>query len=227
MQESSLHASLKDWYSKPGDLVEEAIDGFLIDIVHGHQMIEIQTRNFSALKHKLSILLDRHPVRLVHPIAREKWIIRISANDEELLSRRKSPRHGRLEHLFQELVRIPHLAKHPNFSLEVLIIREEEVRRDDGKGSWRRNGQSIADRRLLSILDRHIFISNKDYLDLLPEDLSHPFTNIELARALSISSNLAAKMTYCLRMMDALNFVGKRGNAHLYEAANSEWHTSK
>jgi hypothetical protein len=114
--------------------------------------------------------LDRHPVRLVHPIAREKWIIRISANDEELLSRRKSPRHGRLEHLFRELVRIPRLAKHPNFSLEVLIIREEEVRRDDGKGSWRRNGQSIADRRLLSILDRHIFISNKDYLDLLPEE---------------------------------------------------------
>jgi hypothetical protein len=219
MQESSLHASLKDWYSKPGDLVEASVDGFLVDIVRGRQMIEIQTRNFSALKDKLSILLDLYPVRLVHPIAREKWIIRTSANDEEIISRRKSPRRGRLEHLFKELVRIPHVVKNPNFSLEVLFIREEEIRRDDGKGSWRRKGQSIADHRLLSILDRHIFLSKKDYLDLLPEDLIFPFTNTELAQTLSISSNLAGKMTYCLRKMDALKLIGKRGNAHLYEVA--------
>jgi hypothetical protein len=217
MQESSLHASLKNWYSQPGDQVEEAIEGFLVDIVHGQQMIEIQTRNFGALKHKLSALLDRYPVRLVHPIAQEKWIVHISSENEKVTSRRKSPRHGRLEYLFQELVRIPYLVKHPNFSLEVLFIWEEEIRRHDGKGSWRRKGQSIADRRLLSVLDRHIFLSKNDYLDLLPKDLQNPFTNSELARCLSVSSSLAGKMTYCMRLMDALEIVGKRGNAYLYD----------
>jgi hypothetical protein len=221
MQESSLHATLKDWYSEPGDLVEEAIDGFVVDIFHDHQIIEIQTRNFSALKNKLSMLLPKYPVRLVHPIAREKWIVHLSDQNEEFISRRKSPRRGRLEHLFQELVRIPRLAAHPNFSLEVLFTHEEEIRRHDGKGSWRRKGQSIADRRLLSVLDRRIFTSRRDYFDLIPRELAKPFTNRELAGALTISPNLAGKMTYCLRAMDVLEIIGKSGNAFIYQCTTA------
>jgi hypothetical protein len=54
--------------------------------------------------------------------------------------RRKSPKRGRLEDLFWELVSIPQLLSNPNFSLEVLMIRGEEVRRYEGKRAWRRRG---------------------------------------------------------------------------------------
>ena len=67
-QEKSLHAALKDWYASPGDLTEHPVDGYVVDLVRGNELIEIQTRNFAAIKRKLSQLLEEHPVRLVHPI---------------------------------------------------------------------------------------------------------------------------------------------------------------
>ena len=30
--EKSLHAALKQWYKQPGDILEEMVDGFFIDI---------------------------------------------------------------------------------------------------------------------------------------------------------------------------------------------------
>jgi hypothetical protein len=135
---------------------------------------------------------------------------------ETQLSRRKSPRRGRLEHIFVELVRIPDLLKHPNFSLEVLLIREEEIRRVDGKGSWRRNGVSIANRRLLEVVGRQLFTSPSDLRILLPPDLELPFTNHHLAGKLAIPRNLATRMTYCLRAMGILKIAGKHNHSYLY-----------
>ena len=40
----------------------------------------------------------------------------------------------------------------PHFSIEVLLIREEEVWCDDGQGSWRRKHWSIQDRHLLEVM---------------------------------------------------------------------------
>jgi hypothetical protein len=50
LQETSLHSALKAWYARPGDRFEVFIDGFYIDIVRSELLIEIQTRNFSAIK---------------------------------------------------------------------------------------------------------------------------------------------------------------------------------
>ena len=82
--------------------MEEWVDGYLIDIVRGDQLIEIQTGNFSAIKAKLEDLVRNHPVRLVHPIAQTKWIVRLDARGERI-SKRRSPRKGRLEDVFLEL----------------------------------------------------------------------------------------------------------------------------
>jgi hypothetical protein len=216
MQESSLHAALKNFYAIPGASQEVMVDGYWIDIVHDNVLIEIQTRNFAAIRDKLHKLIERHPVRLVHPIALEKWIIRLPAEGTIPLFRRKSPRKGRLEHIFTELVSIPELLKHPNFSLDVLMIQEEEIRRADGKGSWHRNGVSIADRRLLQIVDRHSFVLPTDLYALLPEDLMAPFTNRQLAEKLAISPRLASRMSYCLRELDLLKVIGKHNRSYLY-----------
>ena len=217
LQENSLHAALKDWYSLPGDQIEQRVDGYWIDIVRGDLLIEIQTRNFSAIKPKLHRLVENHPVRLVYPIAQEKWIVRLSTEGDQPISRRKSSRRGRLEHVFSELVRIPHLVAHPNFSLEVLITREEEIRRNDGLGSWRRQGWSIVDRRLLEVVDRVRLETPSDFSAFLPASLPGPFTNSELSVALGIPNYLASKAAYSLRSMGLIEVIGKRGRAYLYE----------
>jgi hypothetical protein len=217
LQENSLHAALKEWYSLPGDQIEQNVDGYWIDIVRDNLLIEIQTRNFSAIKNKLHYLLEKHPLRLVYPIPLEKWIVRLPVESDQLPARRKSPRRGRLVDVFRELVRIPHLVAQPNFSLEVLMTREEEIRRNDGLGSWRRQGWSIVDRRLLEVVSRVVLETPSDFVAFLPASLPEQFTNRELAGELGITRSLASKTAYSLRSMGLVDVTGKRGKAYLYE----------
>jgi hypothetical protein len=215
LAERSLHAGLKEWYAQPGDRREVDVDGYVVDLVRDELLIEIQTRHCGKLKRKLERLLEGHPVRLVHPIARERWLVKIN-QDGVVKERRKSPRRGCIEHVFGELVSIPHLIAHPDFEIEVLITQEEEIRRDDGQGSWRRKGWSIVDRRLMEVRDRRLFQRPTDFLPLLPADLPQPFTNRSLASALHQRLPVAQKMTYCLTRVGVLSMVGKQGNAHLF-----------
>jgi hypothetical protein len=216
LQEKSLHAALKAMYARPGDGLETSVKGYIIDVVREDTLIEIQTRQFSALKTKLVDLLDTHRVRLVHPIARTRWVVRVN-EDGEVVGRRKSPRRGTVDLLFRELIRFPELILHPNFSIEIVFTQEEEVWHNDGRGSWRRKRWSIADRRLLSVVEQIAFETPDDFRALLPETLPQPFTTADLASARGCTRGLAQKMAFCLRQMHVIEIVGKRGNALLYK----------
>ncbi len=215
MNEHSLHSAIKDWYSLPNDRFEVKIDGFIIDILRGDLLIEVQTKSFRAIKRKLSSLVENHQVRLIYPIPKRKWIVRITESGE-LVSKRKSPRRGKLVDLFYELVSIPNLIARENFSLEVLMIEEEEIRCNDGKGSWRRRGVSIKDRRLINVTDRVLFRNESDFLRFLPSDLKRTFTNRSLADLTGISIYLTRKMTYCLRKMGVIRTVDKNGRELIF-----------
>ena len=39
LNEKPLHAALKAWYAQPGDRLEVAVDGFVVDIVRGDLLI--------------------------------------------------------------------------------------------------------------------------------------------------------------------------------------------
>jgi len=219
--EKSLHSALKDWYAQRGDHIESEVDGFHIDIIRHNLLVEIQTANFSSLKRKLTRLTEKHLLRLVYPIAREKWIVRLAADGKTQLGRRKSPKRGHIFQLFQELVSIPDLIMNPNFSLEVLLIQEEEIRCEDGMGSWRRKGLSIADRCLIEVLSKHLFTDPPDFLSLIPPDLKEPYSTKELAESIDQPRWIAQKMAYCLRSMRVLEIVGKNGNSLLYSTSST------
>ncbi|MFW9798775.1 MAG: hypothetical protein ACFFE2_17195 [Candidatus Thorarchaeota archaeon] len=217
LQERSLHASLKELYCTGDAKTEVQIDGFVVDVVKGGLLIEIQTRNFAAIKNKLRTLFKVYPVRLVHALPRRKWIVKETSDGSTQLSRRLSPKSCGFEDIFDELVRIPSFIIHSNFSIEVLLIDEEEIRRKDGMGSWRRRGWSIVDRRLIEVIDRRVYETPSDFLHFIPDSLEKPFTNSDLVNALDISRRLGQKLTYSLRKMNALKIVGKRGNALLHD----------
>ena len=168
------------------------------------------------MKRKLTKLLEEYTIRLVHPVPVNKWIVRHSAAGKEV-GRRKSPAHGNILSVFHELVRIPHLISHPNLSLELLFTHEEVVLIDDGRGSWRRRKWSIHDRRLLEVIDNHVFESLEDFAEIFPSELETPFTNKSLAASLGCQRYVAERITYTLRTAELLERVGKQGNAWLYE----------
>jgi len=214
MPETSLHAALKTWYAQPGDCIETLVDGYVIDIRRGDTLIEIQTRNFSSLRPKLEKLLTHYPVHLLHPIAMEKWIVHLE--NGKATQRRKSPKHGRTEHLFNELVYIPHLLNNSNFSLQVLFTEEEEAWVKGGGGSWRRKGWRIADRRLIGILGTQEFCRIDEYRNLVPTNLPETFTTADLARHAQLPHRLAQKMAYTLRASEIIKVNRRVNRAYEY-----------
>ncbi|MEA2002558.1 MAG: hypothetical protein U9N84_11855 [Actinomycetota bacterium] len=216
LNEKPLHAALKEWYRQEGDQVEAPLDGFVVDLVRGGLLIEIQTRGFSAMRRKFDRLLDSHSMRLVYPVAAEKWIVKLD-EDGRQVSRRRSPKRGVAADVCAELVSFPSLLSHPNFTLEVALVEEEEVRRPDAKKGWRRGGFVIEERRLVAVLETIELRSPEELLGLLPDRLPDPFTTADLADGLGRSRHLGREVAYCLRVSGAVQTVGRDKRGILYK----------
>ncbi len=216
LNEKPLHAALKTWCARPGDRLEFQLDGYVIDIVRDDILIEIQTANFSGIKRKLNDLTTNHKLRLVHPIAVDLWILKLPREGDNKPTRRKSPKRGKITDLFKELVSFPELACNPNFSLDIVLIQEEVVRLFAGKPHWRRRGWVTQERRLLKVVDHHLFSEPMDYIELIPTGLPERFTTADLASQLAIPRRLAQQMAYCLRKMKVFEKVGTRKRSNLY-----------
>ena len=113
LNEQSLHRALKERYAVAGSDTERAIDGFVADVVTGGRIVEIQTGGFGPLKGKLSRLLESYPVTLVHPIARDRYIVKAGDNPGAPETRRRSPRHGLVFDVFAGARQHPGVARAP------------------------------------------------------------------------------------------------------------------
>ncbi len=99
LNEGALHAQLKDWYRRQGDRIEQVVDGFVVDLVRGNLLVEIQTGSFAPLRRKLDLLTRQHRVRLVAPIPLVRRIIRLSDEGEMLSARLRARRRAPLPQL--------------------------------------------------------------------------------------------------------------------------------
>lgn len=196
--------------------MEVVVDGFVVDLVRDGLLIEIQTRNFASMRRKLDRLLDSHMIRLVHPVAATKWIVKLDQDGSEI-SRRRSPKRGIAADVCEELVSFPSLLSHPNFTLEIALIEEEEIRRPDVEKGWRRGGFVIEERRLVDVSETVELDSPEELLGLLPEGLPDPFTTADLADGLGRSRHLAQEVAYCIRVSGAVKTVGRDKRGILYQ----------
>ncbi len=223
-----MHAALKRRHAHDRSEFEVALDGYVIDLVQRTpnggvaRLIEIQTGNFAHMRDKLRDLVERYPVHLVHPIAVDTWIVMHDTHDE-VVSRRKSPAHAGYPHVFSELMAFPDLIDHKNFTLEVVLTREDEWRvplaTPKKKRRWRAKTWRSIGRHLLEVLDWQIFECGADLLSLVPPELPAEFTVPQLTAAWHAPRWLAQRAVYCLLKCGALARVGKKGNAHVYAAS--------
>ncbi len=212
LNESPLHAALKRTLAPPGARFEIELEGFVVDVVCDDLLIEVQTRNVGALRHKLTTLLRSHRLLLVVPVAGERWIVRRD-DAGTTLSRRRSPKRADLLDALAALVGIPSLLDHPNLEIEAVVTRDEETREHRPGVAWRRRGWVTVERRLLNVLERHRMRGARDWLRVLPSALDEPFTTADIARGRASRRPVAQRAAFVLREAGVIAATGRVGRA--------------
>jgi hypothetical protein len=216
LREGPLHAAIKAILAMPGDRLEVPVGRFVIDVVRADgELVEVQTGAFSPLGPKLDALLDEHRVRIVHPIASTRRIVRVDEQGQ-VLSMRCSAKHGSFMEVFDKLVAFPWLLTHPNLTIEVLLLDEDHIRAARPV-AVRRRTRDPGERRLRAVLGRVELHGVDDIVCALPPLPTEPFSTRELASAFGCSMLLAQRTAYCLRAVNILAAAGKRGRAPLYQ----------
>jgi hypothetical protein len=216
LNEGPLHASLKAHYAQPGDQLEAVVDGYIVDILRGDRIIEVQTANFAQIARKMRRLVANHRVRLVYPVPRDLWIVKLPQADGGVMTRRKSPKRRDVFDVFRQLVSFPELIAHENFQLDVVLTEEEAVWRHEPGKRWRRRGWVTVERRLLSVYETLTLQTTDDYCCLIPNGVPGEFLTSDLATALRCPRRLAQQVAYCLRKAGVIESVGSHRNAVVY-----------
>ncbi len=193
LNEGSLHAALKQHYAQPGDRFEVPLNGFVIDIERGRQLIEIQTGSFGAMGKKLDRLLGDHELLLVYPVAVETRLVRPSKPS------RRSPKRGSVYQLFDELVSIPTLIDHPHLTLEVALVKIDRIQRPDPKARRGRGGYRTVDKVMTELVGIERFADVEDLRRLIPAGLPDEFTTADLADCGPFDRSTAQKLAYCFQ----------------------------
>jgi hypothetical protein len=218
LSEGPLHAAVKALLAEPGDRLEVPLGRFVIDLVRADgELVEVQTAGFGPLGRKLDALLDEHRMRIVYPVAAERRIVRVD-DDGEVLAARRSPKRATVVEVFDKLVAFPSLLTHPNLTIEVLLLREDHIRRPEPT-RIRRRTRDPGERRLVDVLDRVVLRTPEDIVGVLPAFPSEPFSTRELAAVLSCSTLVAQRTVYVLRTIGIVEPAGKRGRAPLHALA--------
>jgi hypothetical protein len=219
--ETSLHRQLKEVYAVGSAQMEVPLGDYRIDVVNSDVLIEIQHGSLSAIRDKVRKLLKKYNVLIVKPILIEKRLIKLDKKGGKVVSRRKSPKTGKLLDVFDELIYFTRVFPHPNLYLEVPLVDVDEFRYP-GHGRRRRhrkNDFQVQDRVLTQIRETHRFHTALDLARMIPSGLPRPFHTGHLAEKLGVQRWMAQRVAYCYRHMGTVKHVGKQGNANLYEFA--------
>jgi hypothetical protein len=215
-RESSLHRALKFRWAGTADRTETPRAGYVCDgVSETGELLEVQTGSFAPLKIKVQELAVYDTVRIIHPIILTKHI-EVYDEGGVLQSSRKSPRKGTIWDLFKALLYAPELPSLPNVIIELALVEIRERRIQDGRGSWRRKGQSIADRELTACRGTLPLESLRDYRCFVPFKDGEEFTVRILGSRVRIPETIARKTLYVLTKLNVVERRGKEGNAWIY-----------
>ncbi len=219
LSEKTLHAELKRRLEPDESRHEQKVEGtgYIADILEPDGRIyEIQTRGFSRLKKKLPALLERHPVTVVYPAVRKKWLCWLDDGTGEVTPPRKSPKTGTFYEIFYELRWIRPLLDAPGLDFLLIPVDVEEYRHRDGWSRDGKKGSTRAERIPVGYGEEALCGGVYGWSALIPAGLPEPFTAKDYRLAAGISEKLAGHALYLLRAAGAVQEAGRRGSAKLY-----------
>ncbi|MBH1942524.1 hypothetical protein I5677_16650 [Mobilitalea sibirica] len=214
--EKTIHSVLKCYLSPECDHQEIKVSGFVADICNGHEIIEIQTRNFDKLRRKLNAFLSLYPVTIVYPIHSTKWIRWVNPQTGEISPPRKSPKRGIPYSILPELYKIKNFLLEPNLNLHIVMLDLEEYKYLDGWSKDKKKGSTRCD-GIPTDLVNEIKINNiSDYKLLIPDILDQEFTSKDYKKASGLSLHNSQTALNILNYVGVVERVGKKGNTYLY-----------
>ncbi len=217
MQEKTIHAVLKLYLSPETRFHEVRVNSFIADIFTGHEIIEIQSRNFNAMRRKLAAFLPDFPVTIVYPVTHLKWLRWIDKQTGEVSRPRKSPKVGNGYQVFSELYRIKNFILDPNLSIKLVFIDVEEYRYLDGWSKDHKKGSTRSDALPLGLYKELLLRDYVDYKYFLPESLPDEFTSEDLRKTAHISKALSNVTLNILNHLGTVERIGKKQNFYLYK----------
>ncbi len=211
--EKTLHAVLKRMIEPDMSRHEVKLGRYTADILNERGVFEVQTRSLHKLKPKLAALLPYYPVTVVAPVVENKWLLTMDPETGELTGRRKSPKREKPADVLPALVYLKAFLQDPHFSLLLVRLEGEELRRVTGRKRHPVERMEFAPTRFLGAVRLR---SAEDYADLLPEELSETFTAEELGKAMGIRKGDRSAAASVLCCLGTIEQRGKRGRAYLY-----------
>ncbi len=221
-KEKILHRSLKYFLCNDPSFHEvkvakETKGCLYADIKIDDQIIEIQTRNFNALREKLTEFLKKYQVTVVYPIPMQKMIIRLDEN-HHMLTTKKSPRKGNPLDIFYELYKIKSYLNHPHLSFKIILLDVDEYRKITPKKYYRSSGY-VKEVQVPKKIRRIINLkTDADYVNLLDEyHLPDTFISKEFAKLTHLTAKKAGVTLNVLTSMHIVERVSKVGRSYVYK----------
>lgn len=220
LAEKSQHAVLKNYYCPNPSCQEINLGRFVADISDEDGITEIQTSGFGKMRNKLAFFLKNYPVRIVYPVAVQKWICWVDPETGEVGSRRRSPKKNAELSLFRELYSILDLLWPSNLSITLALLECEEYRLLDGWGAGGKRGSNRAEMVPLHLLGEVLLQKPQDLMQLLPEGLPPVFTSSDMRSLTRLSPRQTSYLILVLHRLGLIERCGKDGRFYLYQLAH-------
>lgn len=221
LSEKTVHAALKRWRDPDETHHEVPLpEGYIADIFDGERVTEIQTAGFSGFRPKLACLLEHYPVTVIHPVIREKTLLRLDPATGEIGRPRRASRKGCFADTAAELVYLLPLLGHPGLTVESVLLDAAEYRIPDGVRRGRahtRRGERVP----TGLVDRVILQKTTDYAALIPAGLPDEFDSAAFARAAGLRGRRLSAALKVLLTVGALTRE-KQGRGYRYRRTAGE-----
>lgn len=235
--ESSLHEQLKSFYLIQTEGKAEVYqDNHIYDVISKDGIIiEIQTKNISKLKNKISDVLNKNKkIKIVTPVITRKTIITTDETGNQI-SKKTSPKKETIYDTLKELTGIYKYLLNTNFSIDFVFITliehrvktTEKVQSKNKKRRFKRDWIKV-NKSLEEIIKIKTFKTKSDYLTLLPLDLPQNFSSREVKDLLQNQQKLPKRninnvslILWLLKRMEIIEEINKKGNLKIYNIKTS------
>ena len=218
-KEKTMHAVFKNYYESDVSKQEVKVGKFYADILNEYGIIEIQTRNFNAMRDKLAYFLDISEVTVVYPLVYNKYINWVNSSDEKDYMK-KSPRHDNLFKAAKELYKIKAFLNNPKLHFVFVFCDMIELKNLDGWNKTKKKGSSSLNKIPTSV-NYTIEIENyKDFLKYVNLDNLNDdgiFDRDDFKKDNKCSLRDASLMLTIFNYLGLVSVVGKKGRKHLYK----------